>query len=308
MISIPNPCGEDFDKMTPTERGAYCKKCDTDTFDFRHLSNDEVFQILDDNKGKHICGRFNKSQLNDLNHNYMNWKNQSTRTFQSKFMLACVIVFGMTLFSCNTQDNNNVLGELRVEQITEDVETKMAFINEHLDEADIDLLDYINEDIDQEPLMPFDCKLEMAGEISGNMVDYNDVVPGQVEYTETVLGGVISTNYRYVDLEPQIIEVDSAETTLPDEITIDPDLFEAKAFPNPTQGFSTLAIDIEKEGQFDIVMYNMNGQQIRNIHSGILLEGRQTFDLDLSEMNSGMYLIQVISGDQAETIKIQKVN
>jgi len=42
MISIPDPCSEDFTKMTPTERGAFCSKCQIDTFDFRNVSNNDI--------------------------------------------------------------------------------------------------------------------------------------------------------------------------------------------------------------------------------------------------------------------------
>ena len=99
MISIPNPCSEDFDKMTPTEKGAYCKVCSTDTYDFRKLTDNQIYQIMDENKGKHICGRFTKGQIESLNAPaFFTWKNQTRRTFQSKFLLACVLVFWVDTF------------------------------------------------------------------------------------------------------------------------------------------------------------------------------------------------------------------
>ena len=46
MISIPKPCNENFSKMTPTQRGAFCSKCQIDTFDFREVSNQDINKII----------------------------------------------------------------------------------------------------------------------------------------------------------------------------------------------------------------------------------------------------------------------
>lgn len=99
QVDIAEPCHENWNQMSPTEKGAFCGKCQIDVVDFSNKTALEVKQILHDNIGKHLCGRFKKLQLEELNSDYLVWENQSTQTFQSKFLLACVLVFGMTLFS-----------------------------------------------------------------------------------------------------------------------------------------------------------------------------------------------------------------
>ena len=106
-ISIPEPCHENWADFTPTEKGAFCGSCQIDVVDFSNKTPEEVKTILKQNAGKHMCGRFRKSQLNELNSEFAAWENQTPKSFQSKFLYACLIVFGMSLFtSCNVSEQN----------------------------------------------------------------------------------------------------------------------------------------------------------------------------------------------------------
>ena len=62
-IHIPDPCFEEWDKMTPNEQGSYCKVCAKTVVDFSKKSEDEVQQYIAANLDKKICGRFNVNQL-----------------------------------------------------------------------------------------------------------------------------------------------------------------------------------------------------------------------------------------------------
>ena len=62
-IHIPEPCFEDWDKMTPNEQGSFCKVCSKTVVDFSKKSEDEIQQYIAANLDKKICGRFNLSQL-----------------------------------------------------------------------------------------------------------------------------------------------------------------------------------------------------------------------------------------------------
>ncbi len=62
-IYIPEPCFEDWDKMTPTEQGAFCGVCSKDVIDFSKKSDEEIQRYLAENANAKICGRFNVSQI-----------------------------------------------------------------------------------------------------------------------------------------------------------------------------------------------------------------------------------------------------
>jgi hypothetical protein len=64
-ISIPTPCKEKWDNMTPDGNGRYCGHCTTLVTDFSAFTDRELVEYLSGKKGK-MCGRFENSQLNRI--------------------------------------------------------------------------------------------------------------------------------------------------------------------------------------------------------------------------------------------------
>lgn len=66
-IDIPNPCKEDWEKMTIADNGKYCSSCKKTVVNFTEMSDSEIVAYF--SEYKNICGRFKKNQLNrNLNH------------------------------------------------------------------------------------------------------------------------------------------------------------------------------------------------------------------------------------------------
>ena len=135
-ITIPEPCHENWADFTPTQQGAFCGSCQIDVIDFSNKTPNEVKTILHENSGKHMCGRFKKSQLVDLNDDFGAWQNQSVKSFQSKFLYACLIVFGMTLFTGCASNNQHIMGD--VVALFENAEkdnsaAELSLLNPHLE-------------------------------------------------------------------------------------------------------------------------------------------------------------------------------
>lgn len=61
-IRIPEPCHEDWNKMTPKEQGRHCASCDKTVLDFTGMSDKQIMQQLQQNTS--TCGRFSNYQLN----------------------------------------------------------------------------------------------------------------------------------------------------------------------------------------------------------------------------------------------------
>lgn len=64
QISIPQPCHEDWSKMTPTEHGRFCNACQKCVVDFTGFTDKQLYQYILAHKEQQICGRFNNTQLN----------------------------------------------------------------------------------------------------------------------------------------------------------------------------------------------------------------------------------------------------
>lgn len=60
-ITIPEPCHEKWHAMTPTQKGAFCDKCEKEVIDFTSYSNYELARKL--GRGENLCGRFRANQL-----------------------------------------------------------------------------------------------------------------------------------------------------------------------------------------------------------------------------------------------------
>ena len=60
-VSIPEPCHEDWNEMTPTEKGKFCNVCTKEVIDFTSKSDEEIVKHAMANKN--LCGRFHPTQL-----------------------------------------------------------------------------------------------------------------------------------------------------------------------------------------------------------------------------------------------------
>jgi hypothetical protein len=101
-ISIPTPCHQDWVAMTPNEQGRHCNSCAKTVVDFTGMTDDEVEYFFINKKEEKVCGRFKNEQLHriviELPHNIFyipmpGWK---------QFLVASLLVFSTTLFSCDT--------------------------------------------------------------------------------------------------------------------------------------------------------------------------------------------------------------
>jgi hypothetical protein len=64
-VTIPNPCHENWELMTPQEQGRHCKVCNKVVTDFTTMSNEEIIRYLQSTK-ESICGRIEDEQLQVL--------------------------------------------------------------------------------------------------------------------------------------------------------------------------------------------------------------------------------------------------
>ncbi|GAB5418393.1 MAG: hypothetical protein Crog4KO_15030 [Crocinitomicaceae bacterium] len=62
-ITIPNPCSQDWNKMTPQSVGRHCGSCDIVVRDFSTLSDSQILHIIQQSDGG-MCGHFRSDQLN----------------------------------------------------------------------------------------------------------------------------------------------------------------------------------------------------------------------------------------------------
>jgi hypothetical protein len=61
-LTIPEPCHEDWNKMTPCDKGKFCASCQKAVIDFTNMSDRQIAEHFKKPQGS-VCGRFMSDQL-----------------------------------------------------------------------------------------------------------------------------------------------------------------------------------------------------------------------------------------------------
>ena len=64
QLSIPTPCHEDWDKMTPNQQGRFCGSCAKTVVDFSAMTDAQLIGYFENLKNENVCGRVYPDQLN----------------------------------------------------------------------------------------------------------------------------------------------------------------------------------------------------------------------------------------------------
>ncbi len=62
-FSIDEPCSENWQNMSASEKGKFCMNCQKEVVDFTSLKDEEIIRLIENSKGS-VCGRFETVQLN----------------------------------------------------------------------------------------------------------------------------------------------------------------------------------------------------------------------------------------------------
>lgn len=96
-ISIPKPCYEDWNKMSPNNKGRFCVSCSKTVVDFTQMNREEIHTYFKQNSEKKTCGHFYASQLEDS-------KKPKTSIFKRVNYLATILLgLFLPLTSCKKQ-------------------------------------------------------------------------------------------------------------------------------------------------------------------------------------------------------------
>ena len=129
-ISIPKLCHEDWNKMTPNEKGSFCGKCCKTVVDFTNKSPEEIRTTLLAESGKKVCGRFMSDQLDEkpksnFNINISLYLLPKNISYRKAFAIALFFAFGTSLFSCRTTEDH-LVGDIAFVDSTKIIEQLIA--------------------------------------------------------------------------------------------------------------------------------------------------------------------------------------
>lgn len=103
QLSVPKPCHENWDAMTPDEKGRFCDSCQKSVVDFSEMSDRQLAEFFKKPVGS-VCGRFHNDQLNreiSLPQKRIPW-------------LRYFFTVSLPAFLASCEDRAEVVGKLRV--------------------------------------------------------------------------------------------------------------------------------------------------------------------------------------------------
>jgi len=129
---IPEPCHEDWNKMTENEQGRFCGSCCKTVIDFQAMSDEQILHFFSHNIGN-TCGRFSTDQLN-------RGLQEATKPKDKRWQWLLASVTSLFFF-VNRGNSQRLLGKIAVKDVPEKVckevpktKGKTKIIQEHVSE------------------------------------------------------------------------------------------------------------------------------------------------------------------------------
>lgn len=131
-IAINNPCHENWDAMTPNEKGAFCLACQKTVVDFSEKTTEEIKSFFSSiSKTEKVCGRFKEEQLTELTFDEFFSRFRSW-LLPKKLAVVMLFVLGFSLVSCKSTKPEPLMGKVAYTANAVDVSEKPVAESEYM--------------------------------------------------------------------------------------------------------------------------------------------------------------------------------
>jgi hypothetical protein len=313
-ISIPKPCHEDWNKMTPDEQGAFCSVCNKSVHDFSSKTEAEVEHILMHAEEGKICGRFSTRQIQPVQDLEIPFHliPQNISPFRA-FALAVFLVFGTALFGITDAFGQGMKGKVCIrKEITPPVKQESLALL-----GDVSYVPVKKKAV--EPLPPVKCTMT-KGEVKLNQPSVKDTVllmgniPGALGDVEKgiIIGKAMLTPATVEPVtqqkEPEANHplVDSAQSKESEAlIPSNREGITLWCYPNPSSGAVSLKYLVRAPSDVSARVYSLEGKFIKQLFQlKNQYAGSYESVVDLSELSNGTYLIGVEVGQEIHSTRL----
>lgn len=114
-IFIPEPCHEDWKKMTPKEQGRHCAMCNKVVVDFTGYSKGQVIDFIQARPNEKVCGRVAPEIVSPNS-----FVETTPPTWDKLKIFACAVfmIFGTALFGYGQKGEPVKMGKVQVQHTT----------------------------------------------------------------------------------------------------------------------------------------------------------------------------------------------
>jgi hypothetical protein len=332
VLSIKKPCNEDWFKMTPTDKGAFCQACALEVIDFTGKTPFEIRNMLQQEfaPNKRTCIRITNFQMNQINDDFFKWKNDA-ESFKAIWLFSLIAVFGLTLFSCQNTASKELVNQLQIEttQLLNEMDSITTDLTEF--EKDTDQLKPSSNVITITSIggYPWEHEIAYQGvpplDYRGmNLFDWKTITLS-LEGFEVVYGGFApekkdtSKFVEFLAAAPNPFEVgylpsfpmqpikkpidDKNVQKLAAVMNTTGKKFNAFIYPNPVEISSRLFIQITEKIYLKISIYNPVSNEYISTTETQLEQGKYALDLKLYDCAMGNYELHLDSIDQLSILE-----
>ncbi|GAB5418815.1 MAG: hypothetical protein Crog4KO_02050 [Crocinitomicaceae bacterium] len=312
-FSIPEPCSENWNEMSPTEKGAFCQKCSKEVYDVSHLQNNQIIGLLA-SETKVPCMRMMPQQEQTLNADIGQIFQSRKKQMQRAMLFSLLVVFGFTLFSCNSpqQIHERNLLQAAAESIVEVVdETAAQSIEIKKTPKAVEKIQE-KENGDCEIIVPEFKEYTTLGEPA---LQQEVIIELQKEsFTTTTEREVWHTAGVPMMVNQQVLRDELIAQEIDFQVQLQrnpdsniPESFSALTFPNPATTDTRLEVQLpNKTESLGIRLLSLTGEVLQEINDQPAEAGVHEFQINLMDLKPAYYLIDVRYNDQHEVVRLSK--
>jgi hypothetical protein len=304
QLTIPEPCHENWDKMTASEKGRVCGSCQKTVVDFSNMNDREIAEFFKKPPSK-VCGHFNQDQLDrdiTIPRKRIPWIKYFFQFSLPAFLVSAkasaqgkVILQGDTL--CMPSDS---VKQIRPEQTKETIIIDGMVIDDNGNGIPYATIKIVGTKYgvatDEKGAFKIKTELNSWFEISSvgyesRMLKIDSISSAQKFMLERAILGTMG--------EMVIVNTRTRKKkgkTVPVTTKIDTAFKNFKVFPNPAQNNSYLKIDCGKleNGEYVLSIIDMSGEVLQT--QEILIDSKKKqIEFLLENVSKGAYVVHLFN-------------
>lgn len=280
-IGIQTPCSENWNAMTPTEKGAFCQKCAFEVHDFTHSTSEEIRETLVEAMSSRVCARMTVDQEKELRNDYLRWSSAKSDVRRMS-LFAFVVVFGLSLFSCNNETDREAF--LNLQRSILEVATGFHYERPEMIQGEIGpIQEELMGKVEEVEIESIEIEEVVMGMVAPVQVEHKVIEPEELYQLK---GDVALPTDFYDYVKETSTEVRTEESNAVKVPTI-------KVYPNPATTYTSIEVNVPKSQSYTISILDQQGLIVKKTMYGKLEEGIQYVDVDLSTLAIGTYFVYV---------------
>ena len=112
----------------------------------------------------------------------------------------------------------------------------------------------------------------------------------------------IGTYGRGIWSSTSYLGIDETQTNIGDK-----EEFKFHLIPNPTSSTTSISVNLDNTSDVEVEVYNINGSRVKAISMKNLSSGKQTIDIEASDLKIGTYIVKLVANGKVATSKFVKL-